>query len=647
MAAEATASREVTISLRAVVDKASTQAFRDFAKHTEGASRAQVASAEAAAKKVGGIQDRLAREQERQAKQRAREDEREARDAQRRADWVYRFRMKQHRDEQKAAEDARKREDTNRKRAEQDMLRHQGLQRQGLAKAAEAGKQVMEGTMQLARAMVLLGLANERDVQVWTQRLAVMQATFDLGRGGINVLQGLAKAYSGVQAAAAAAAAAQAAAGMAAGGGAVAGAAGGSAARGIGRDLLVGGGAVAATRAGGLGLAAKAMGVAKAAAIPALALAGGYAGYRVASEVMSGNTGTAGWLGGDKYTNRSWTDLIGSGYAHAGAYTGLGFRDLRRSNAATEGAERFRGAFSERVGLQDRGRQLGAIRYGAEREYESSRWRNPDYGATSWERGQEARRRLSEANRTLSQTRQGFRSAQDATRTAGLRGEMPDYAAAEGAGRRYLDAMQRAREEKERELEVQRDINRERVEGARRVLDSVKQESAEYRARYDQVRQQNRSARERFGGMELGEQRELVTLAGRLRGGEKLTPEQLGKLEPWRELSVPMNKAVGEQLKARADAGGYGQFVGQEAAEREAAWKGLADRKIVEAKMSHDVVVRLERDDRRLAESVAEAVKREMKDYNQTLKATIEEAARRAAEEVVNEVNQDRGRAAK
>lgn len=102
-------------------------------------------------------------------------------------------------------------EDAARKRAEAEQASENATRHlnNSTQKAAQAFRGLAESTGLVIRGVALLGASNEKDLQKVLKTLVEIQAGFDLFKGGIGILQNVAKAYDAIAKAAAAAAIAQ------------------------------------------------------------------------------------------------------------------------------------------------------------------------------------------------------------------------------------------------------------------------------------------------------------------------------------------------------------------------------------------------------------------------------------------------------
>lgn len=375
---------------------------------------------------------------------------------------------------------------------------------------AEGTKAALAGTLRLGRAVALLGVAGEEDMQKVVQVLARFQAMADLVTGTIDIVRGLSKAYRAVEASILAAAAANRVLAMSSAGAAGAGAVGAG----------VGGAAAAGA---GVGLGGKIIG----------GIGGGIAAIGAVPAAI-GVAGAAALTGGLYATNSSFRGMMDEGTAEMfGTEGSMSNQSNKRFEAymqrqsaqawQTRDAASMTSAQSQTaldsLGIDRARRTAGTASLGSfygEEGYQKalrSRLVNENQSARSM------------ASTQLQSSRSAYSSAHDEYNYEATAGDK------EAATERMKSALETMVELEKERVAINRQIAEEGERGIRKQLEGAQQLASQMEGIARSERERFETAAQRFGKMNEVERSQAVEATRTLRQGGELTAEQRGLVE--------------------------------------------------------------------------------------------------------------------
>lgn len=551
------AERVVKYRLEAYADPGAKKAFEDMARWGVAAQEKIARARTSAASQAQRDLDREARETERFYGKQARDFEAMRRDMLRIDKAAAAEQARNRTDLARIAEKAAKDEARAVQAAMRDQQRAQALVQQSGLAAASALEQAAGGALKLGRAMVLLNVANEEDLQVVMRKLAQVQAMIDMYKGVVDIVQAGVKMWNAYRAAVLAAAAAEAAAGrvsMASAGGRVAaGAAGGV------------GGAAASAAGGAVG-----GGLAAAAAPLAAVIGAAIAGFAALTAAL--------YIFVPSF-REGMNELLGIADHSKDAAIALSQKQL----AAIEAGEKARRMQSEDLQLAgaNKGRAVEAalLRAGPD---PSARLAALDQFAA----GERA-------------TMEGERTRQAGLGDAGLDAQS-FFTAMEGSlGTERQAAEQLAALDRER-LSLVQEQGRARLAAADAEIAKLERARDVEQQRLDAARSNLEGAAERFGQMSPEERAASLRTFRRFQAGEELSTEErkrlrgIGFADEARQLDI-----------AAARSGGFGEIEAVLGKRVSAAQQALAKVEL-ELRTKNEFRIQIEADTQKMAQAIAE-----------------------------------------
>lgn len=529
--------------------------------------------------------------------------------------------------------------------------------------------------MQVARGFVAMGLAGEKDLEKVMRGLMQVQSAFDLVSGGTRIMLGLGKSMHLYRQATEAATAAQNAFNVAQGTGAAIGQ--GSLLTSLGGVAAGMNARVNALVAGKAAMAAQER-AAEVAALRQAAMLGGSGAAGVAAPAAA--TKVLGF-GGSTLGGAAVSGGVVAGVA-AAALASVTFAIRSAIDAAVQaskhgvGGGATPGSFTERWGSWNMNPfnhidaaalvTGGTVRTGnieARAAAAKSTEATDRYGKKSEKFQAEVGvdyARLDEHTQALAQAMAQARQSSDAL----FNNEMEGLKATEKRDRIVArlgeteKATQRLRSEaaaldiqwaseksaKEAEAQVSRSAEvallRDRISIERQVGEEAKAAAEEAKAaareklatenltlqkiesQLQLEKDRSKSAKERFALMNEGEQQNVLQLAKRLQGGQRLAAEELGKLSSFRDLAG-VKEGFDKELDRRASAGGFDKLGGaQEAAIAELEKKVKAQKDVV-ATIETQVNVTIEADVKKITDELTKKVGEKLKAIEDELTASV------------------------
>lgn len=537
---------------------------RDQKAHAK-ALRDKQRAEEKAAKDKEKADEKAERDAERREQKRLRDDQRTGKE-------LLRAHLKRQADEQRIVEDAAKAEIAAQRRLEAARQRAADKSRAAYKDMAEGSVRAGEGVMRIVRAAVLLG-GEDENMKKFVQNLAKAQGYFDLYKGVVDIVMGLAKAYRAVAAAAAASAAAQALSAKAG----AAGTAGnlGKAATGIaaggGLSALGGGGGLASGFSLGPAAAYAAMGVVAVGAGVGL-------GYGINRAMGRDDVGDL------------WSDY----QQNYGKYRNSDSL-IRKGRAAN---------------VQYRLQQLAG-------QQESSRMMADVEAREASVRGPQERMQAAE----MAVKRAQGRMALNAGVQTDFREKLSDKDAdvRQEARRGLVEALQNEVEVQkeiaqavEDKAKLEAEIRRDRIEGSMKELENSKQVLANAQERVKAMTDAQRTIEERWNRSTVGERQQAIEAFKAIRAGTDTAEQRdLAKRfagDEWLGTEMRIQEgaqARGSGIQELFDASGF---------EEEKRRRQTEFTKALEAKVTLDTNIKLmiDADTQKITEAVAKAIKPEM-----------------------------------
>lgn len=515
------------------VFKARAKLLARIAKDEEKARQEAAKAAEKAADEKLKAEQRIEKERQKEAEKSARAAEKAARDAAKAEE-------KRARDQEQAD-----------KRVAAEFSKAESVRFQSYQKLGQATKQVMEGTLTLARGFAYLGLVGEEDTKKIIDGLVGIQAGFDIVKGSIDVFFAIAESIGAVRKALLAATVAQEAFNVAqamGGAGSVGKGAAKSAGRGVLGSMLgwLGGSALGAAGTGGAGWlfgggggAASAGGGGAVGAGGVGAGLGAAAAYTGAAAVGAG-VGELGSMGLNKLGYNSalfgWTN-VNDNKGTIG--TSIEAFNLWRQNSAMS-----KRLTAGRAALDDRKQQQAAQNQQITQQgsFDAARLADLSAQASSRDRFElSGRSDLSEAQRQ-----------QEANRREQLRAvaevDQARAAVAEAEARRLerqknqqaaliadeMVAAERLKAATQAQLQAEQngiDILRQQNEERKRAVEISQDQVKATKAAYEAAKEQTASRSASFGRLGKGEQARLAEIASRYEQGKTLSKADIDTLE--------------------------------------------------------------------------------------------------------------------
>lgn len=171
-------------------------------------------------------------------------------------------------------------------------------------------------------------------------------------------------------------------------------------------------------------------------------------------------------------------------------------------------------------------------------------------------------------------------------------------------------------------ISIERQVGEEAKAAAREKLATEGQTLQKIEAQLQMEKDRSKSARERFALMNEGEQANVLQLAKRLQGGQRLAAEELGKLSSFRDLAG-VKDVFDKELDRRATAGGFDKLGGaQEAAVAELEKKVKAQKDVV-ATLETQINVTIEADVKKITDELTKKVGEKLKAIEDELTASV------------------------
>jgi hypothetical protein len=528
--------------------------------------------------------------------------------------------------QQKAADSLQKTLQKRSKEHEQAMDRLDGANRR-LTDSFHAGS---EGALKLMRGALMVGVVGEESFEKLARKLIKIQATVDLVRGGLEVWRAMsdgAKAFALVNSTAQAAeiAARRANIGLinaettALGRKAVANTAA-SGAGGVGKGGVVR--SLAGRAAGAVGGIAKAgLVVAKLGAVALVATEGIQAVRRGLGDTSKSSESIVGAL-------LSWRRAAADAKKSTEE---LSRAENKRHNARAMGEARAKTVRAD-AERDDKVRQIdtGAFVRGLERQAQQMGLkgdRKDQYVARGRQRHETAG--VWDSQRQLDQARQGLATARENHDVVGVRENEARVEVARQAAIAASDRMVSATQER---LSIEKKVAQTRLDAADRAIQKARQELDARKEAIKTEQQRLMSAKERFGQMSRGEQRELIRIKQRADSGARLSVADAQKLQG---LGTRDTERIAKQeFSRRGDEGGFGQHFGGGERQEINRLKREAEKLTVEIRDKRELRVTVLRDDSALAARLRQTIAHEMEVRDERLIELIEQGNQRTKSEI-------------
>ena len=587
--------REIIYRLVAEPDPKYKKAFEDFGKaaaavqkqvtsEAQREGKQRTANVEREARDQQRANDKAIREQQRLAKQADREADNDRKERERAAERAFK---KEAEWSKKAAQSQEERGKRERADLSRTQAQHEALQRKAGAAykdMAEGSIKAGEGVMRLFRAAVLLG-GEDESMKKFVEQLRKVQGYFDLYRGVVDVVLGIAKAYRAVAAAAAAASAAQALSSKGAPNLPAAGA----------PNLLklLKGGLIAAGKLG-LPLAAAGVGLGIGEGINQLLYGGRYGVRRAGRDVAD----WWGESGREERENRRQAGLMG-GIAGAGMAT-MKQSALLGEFEAEQAEAGQRGSKGQLAGIEQsmiRARGRTEVMSGAKRQLKMG----------------------------LESKDVGIRQAAGAGMETVLQAEV-------AAQRDVLDHVKQ-------KAAAESQIRKDRIEGMEKELEGAQESLKLSRSKLDMIMNAQRSAEEKWNRMKAVERTQVIEAGRQMQAGTATV----------RQRDILKEAGVGEvfapelQRMERAEARrtGFGQFMETSglAEERQRAMERLETSAGREGKIAASIKVAIDADTATLADVFAKAVRPELEKLLTAMRAEAKQVQMNQEANAAGEVN--------
>jgi hypothetical protein len=171
-------------------------------------------------------------------------------------------------------------------------------------------------------------------------------------------------------------------------------------------------------------------------------------------------------------------------------------------------------------------------------------------------------------------------------------------------------------------ISIERQVGEEAKAAAREKLATENQTLQKIESQLQLEKDRSKSAKERFALMNEGEQQNVLQLAKRLQGGQRLAAEELGKLSSFRDLAG-VKDVFDKELDRRASAGGFDKLGGaQEAAVAELEKKVKAQKDVVTS-LETQINVTIEADVKKITDELTKKVGEKLKAIEDELTASV------------------------
>lgn len=177
-------------------------------------------------------------------------------------------------------------------------------------------------------------------------------------------------------------------------------------------------------------------------------------------------------------------------------------------------------------------------------------------------------------------------------------------------------------------LRIAQDRKRESLTGAREELSLLKSSLEAEKQRTTAMQERYIGAKERFGGLEQAEQQKLLRIGEKARSGETLSREEAASM---RGMGLESTAAVARKWDVgRAEAAGFERTFGAE--DRRALQEGQARvaQFNVDARMKHELVVKLDADTRSISDLIATEVKKASQEMGELILRKVQQDRERA-----------------
>ncbi len=499
------------------------------------------------------------------------------------------------------------------------------------ARLNDATIQSMEGLVKMGEGIATLGILGEKSTERLVRGFLKVKATADILRGGIEIWRGMcaaAKAFAAINTAAQAAEITARRANIKLIGTEVAALKGKAAANVVASSTtgVSGGGGIVRNIAGRAmgaagGIAKAGLVAAKLGAVALVAAEGLQAVRRGLGDTSKNSESIVGallsWRRAAADAKQSTEELSKAENKRHNARA-LGEAKAKTVRADYEYSDKMRVVRTNQATRQmERDADRRGLR-GDQRDAFVARGRQQHETAGVWD----SQKQLDQARQSLSTARQNN----------DMVGSMEAQAQVEQARQAAIAASDRLTSATRDRLDVEKRIGQARLDAADKAIQKAKQELDARKEAIKTEQQRFMSAKERFGQMSRGEQRELIRIKQRADSGARLSVQDAQKLQGLGTRDT--EKIASSEFRQRAKEGGFSDFFGAGERQEVNRLKKEAEKLSVEIKDQRELKVTIVRDDNALVARLRKTIEHEMAIRDDRLVELIEQGNTRTKSEI-------------